>query len=248
MKTIVLRSTDGLNFNLVHEVTLAVGSDYQEVKPFGTTGFVATGPGGLNVSTNDGVTWTRTAMTTYPTNLRSNGSRVIGSRKTKLISGSTFGNEPWYSDDGVTWTKCTINQYRDPGAQRYWRVRVLISNDAANDTEINELAIYNGATKYTTYTKSSPAGIVTNIDDGNDATVWNAAPVHVAAGNAYVMFDLSTAGAVTAVEVKAGANPGRAPNCLEIEYSSDGVNWFPSWYEDNHTWAANQLKRMERNS
>ena len=207
MKTIVLRSTDGLNFNLVHEVTLAVGSDYQEVKPFGTTGFVATGPGGLNVSTNDGVTWTRTAMTTYPTNLRSNGSRVIGSRKTKLISGSTFGNEPWYSDDGVTWTKCTINQYRDPGAQRYWRVRVLISNDAANDTEINELAIYNGATKYTTYTKSSPAGIVTNIDDGNDATVWNAAPVHVAAGNAYVMFDLSTAGAVTAVEVKAGANP-----------------------------------------
>lgn len=246
MKDVILRSTDGLNFDLALEDATQRGT--VDAAEFSTNGFVVACTAGVRTSTDDGANWTYTAMTTPPTELRSNGSRVVASRKTKLISGSTYGNEPWYSDDGTTWTKCTINQYHDPGNMRYWRVRVLINNDSATDVQINELAFFNGATKHTGYTKSSPATGVANIDDASDATVWSATQAQIAAGNAYVTFDMGSAVPVTAVEVKSGASTTQTPNCLEIEYSSDGTNWFPCWYEDGHTWSANQNKRMERAS
>lgn len=245
MKEIVLRSTDGLNFTLAMEVDRVTGNsdpDYREVKPFGATGYVASGPGGLNVSNDDGVTWTRTAMANYPTALRANGTNVVGSRPTAAGG----ANEPWYTSNGTTWTKSTIRNYNS-GTRRYWRVR---ATGATADVTFAELAFFNGATKHTTYTKSQGAGTgLANVDDNDPATFWTATAAQVANGTAWVAYDFASAVDVTAVELRnpTGDNT-KMPTDIEVEASTDDTNWVPVWFETGLSWGTNENKRMEKTS
>ena len=245
MKEIALRSTDGLNFTLSMEVDRVTGEsdpDFREVKPFGATGYVAAGPGGLNVSNDDGVSWARTVMANYPTALRANGANVVGSRPTAAGG----ANEPWYTSNGTTWTKSTIRNYNS-GTRRYWRVR---ATGAAADVTFAELAFFNGATKHTTYTKSQGAGTgLASVDDNDPTTFWGATAAHVAAGTAWVAYDFASAVDVTAVELRnpLGDNT-KMPTDIEVEASADGVNWVPVWFETGLSWGANENKRMEKTS
>lgn len=245
MKELILRSTDGLNFALVSEVAMVSGGggggDFQEVEAFGATGYVATGPGGLNVSNDDGITWTRTAMTYYPTALRTNGTNVVGSRPTAAGG----ANETWYTSNGTTWTKSTIRNYNS-GTHRYWRVRATAA--AAADVTFAELAFFDGATKHTTYTKSQGAGTgLAGVDDNDPATFWTTTAANVTAGAAWVAYDFASAVEVTAVELQnpTGDNT-KMPTDLEVEASSDGVNWAPVWFETGLSWGMNENKRMEK--
>ena len=246
MKELVLRSTDGLNFTLVSEVAMvsgaSTGNDFQEVEAFGATGYVATGPGGLNVSNDDGATWARTAMANYPTALRANGTNVVGSRPTAAGG----ANEPWYTSNGTTWTKSTIRNYNS-GTRRYWRVRATA---AAADVTFAELAFFNGATKHTTYTKSQGAGTgLASVDDNDPATFWTATAANVTAGTAWVAYDFASAVDVTAVELRnpTGDNT-KMPTDIEVEASADGVNWVPVWFETGLSWGTSENKRMEKTS
>ena len=106
-RELILRSTDGLNFSIVYDAYRfnTVGqTDFVEIKPVGVVGFVAAGSGGIFVSSDDGVTWSRTAMILRPTDLRSNGQKVVACRAT----GSGGTNEIWSTSNGATWTRSTI--------------------------------------------------------------------------------------------------------------------------------------------
>lgn len=247
MKELVLRSTDGLNFTLVSEVAMvsgaSTGNDFQEVEAFGASGYVATGPGGLNVSTDDGATWTRTALANYPTALRANGTNVVGSRPTA----SGGANEPWYSSNGTTWTKSTIRNY-NTGTRRYWRLRTAAS--IGTDVTYAELAFFNGATKHTGYTKSQGAGSgLANVDDNDPATFWTGTAAQIANGTSWVAYDMGSAVDVTAVELRNPTGDAtKMPTDVEIEASTDGTTWVPVWFETGLTWGANENKRMEKTS
>lgn len=106
---LVLRSTDGFNFEIVYEqpyINTSGQSDFGEIKPVGEGGFVASGRGGVLVSTDAGLTWTRRAMDPPPKQMRSNGSVVVASRTT----GSSGANECWYTTNGAMWRRSSAQE------------------------------------------------------------------------------------------------------------------------------------------
>lgn len=249
MRTIVLRATDGINFSIVYDQPMVVGggvsdpADYLEVKPFGASGFVASGPNGLLVSTDNGATWTPTAMATYPTAMRSNGARVVANRKTRAVTGG-FVNDPWYTDNGTTWSPCTVREYRT-GARRHWRLKVQEAVGTV-DVALAELVFFNGGSALGGYTRSQGAGTgLANIDDANNATTWDATVANIDAGLAWVAYDFGSAVNVTAIELRIGSTNTRAPARLEVQWSDDGTTWNSGWYEEGLTWTSGQNRRFE---
>ena len=252
MRTLVLRATDGINFSLVYDEPMVVGggtldpADYTEVKPYGASGFVASGPNGLLVSTDNGATWSPTAMATYPTAMRSDGSRVVANRRTRSVTGG-FVNDPWYSDNGTTWTACTIREYRT-GSRRHWRLKVQQAVGTV-DVALAELVFFDGASALGGYTSSQGAGTgLANIDDANNATTWDATVANIDAGSAWVAYDFGSAVNVTAIELRIGTTTTRAPARLEVQWSEDGTTWNSGWYEEGLTWTSGQNRRFEATS
>ncbi len=244
-RELILRSTGGLNFALVREASsynMQGYNDFTEVKPVGASGFVATGAGGLLVSSDDGLTWSRTAMAPAPTALRSDGRVVVGTRST----GANGAAEGWHTVDGQTWTKSTVRRYNS-GLHRHWRLRAI---KAAGDVTFAHLAFFSGASKLMGYTKSQGAGTgLANVDNADAATFWGATATELAAGSAWVAYDFGSAQDVTAVKLQApSGDNSRMPSIVEIEASEDGVNWRPVWFEAGLTWSAGESKRLEKAS
>ncbi|EED67965.1 LamG-like jellyroll fold domain-containing protein [Comamonas testosteroni] len=242
-RQLILRSTDGLTFSLVYEASaynLQGYNDFTEVKPVGANGFVATGAGGLLVSSDDGLTWSRTALAPAPTALRSDGQVVVGTRAT----GANGAAEAWHTADGQTWSKSTVRRYNS-GQHRHWRLRAI---KAAGDVTFGHLAFFSGATKLTDYTKSQGAGTgLANVDNADAATFWLATATELAAGSAWVAYDFGSAQDVTAVKLQApSGDNSRMPSIVEIEASEDGVNWRPVWFEAGLTWSAGESKTLAK--
>ena len=246
-KTVLLRSTDGANFSLVHQEDIHITSgnmsegDFRELKPC-ASGFVATGRAGLLVSTNDGQTWAHVAATGAPQKLRSNGQVVVG-EKTVVMNGQPR-TQLWSTSNGETWTKCTVRNYRS-GTYRHWRLR---ATGAAGEVTLGYLAFFSGAAKLTGYTKSQGAGTgLANVDDADAATFWSAPAAGVADGSAWVAYDFGSLQDVTAIELGSpSGGSSRMPTKLEIEACDDGLNWWPVWFEANLTWSAEETKRLEK--
>lgn len=108
-KQLMLRSTDGFNFEIVYEqphINTSGQIDFGEIKPVGEGGFVASGRGGVLVSTDAGLTWTRRAMDPPPKQMRSSGQVVVASRAT----GSGGASECWYTKNGAMWRRSSAQE------------------------------------------------------------------------------------------------------------------------------------------
>ena len=243
MRELVLHSSDRLNFSLVYDADAYNNqgkNDFFDVKPVGSGGFVATGLGGLLVSADDGLTWSRTALSPAPTALRSSGQVVVGTRAT----GANGASEAWRTVDGLNWTKSTVRRY-NTGQHRHWRLRAI---KTAGEVTFGYLAFFGGAAKLTGYAKSQGAGTgLANVDDADAATFWSAPAAQVADGSAWVAYDFGSAQDVTAVELQApSGDNNRMPSIVEIEASEDGVNWRPVWFEAGLTWSAGESKTLAK--
>ena len=224
---IILRSTDGINFDLVGEYSLY---GYNEAQAFGTSSFIVSGASGALISTDDGATWAFTSVSGVPqTRLRSDGSNLIANRKTASIDASTLGDEPYYSTDGTTWTKADIVNYNDPGARQYWRARVTIANDEATDVSFVSVAFYEGATVR-----------------GTDSTAVDFTNSEILSGDAYVSIDLGSAYDIDSIEITVGSDTAATPSCLEFEYSDDGTTWLPCWFAHNLGWSADETQTFAK--
>lgn len=111
LDTVILRATDGNNFSLVYKEPRTQGTgnpDFLEMQAVGSNGFVASGVAGVLSSEDGGLTWHYQNMQPPPTELRSNGSVVVGRRKTRLLSNGGITDEPWYTNNGSTWIRSLI--------------------------------------------------------------------------------------------------------------------------------------------
>lgn len=108
LKTLVLRSTDGLNFTVLHEKVWSTGADDYDTLEVAGSVLVAAGKNGTIVSTNSGSTWTQGFTDRPILNMVSDGTGLMALQDADTTSPFVGNGKVVFSLDGTNWAYSKI--------------------------------------------------------------------------------------------------------------------------------------------